>query len=261
MTTSSPATIRVVIVDDHPLMAHGLTALLRLEGDIDVAGSSSDIDTAYELIVREQPAVVVCDIQVQDRSGFSLLERLAGGPAFIMFSSHDHPAYHKAAVDAGAFGFVLKDGTTEALVDAIRAAAAGRASFSMQTMETLRHDLRLPSERELQVVAMLAAGASNDEIARDLGLRPKTVESHLRTLFDRYGLVSRTELAMHAVNQGWIRRQGGKRGQPIRGGDVATAGQWMPDRESLGAVRGKGAGHRAEPAGHRAEPAGRTRPS
>jgi DNA-binding NarL/FixJ family response regulator len=166
-----------------------------------------------------------------------------------MFSSYDHPAYHKAAVDAGAFGFVLKDGTTETLVDAIRAAAAGRASFSMQTMETLRHDLRLPSERELQVVAMLAGGASNDEIARDLGLRPKTVEGHLRTLFDRYGVVSRTELAMHAVNEGWIRRQGGRRGRP--NGHATDDGRWMPDRESLGAVRGKGPRQRAEPAARR----------
>ena len=139
----------------------------------------------------------------------------------------------------------------------------------MRTMETLRHDLRLPSERELQVVAMLAAGASNDEIARDLGLRPKTVESHLRTLFDRYGLVSRTELAMHAVNEGWIRRQGRSPGRPT-GGDVAKDGRWMADRESLGAVRGNGAGkgvagrgsgQRAQAADRRGAPAARTRPS
>jgi DNA-binding NarL/FixJ family response regulator len=254
MTTSSPAAIRVVIVDDHALMAHGLAALLRLEGDIEVAGSASDIDSAHELIVRLDPAVVVCDIQVRDRSGFALLERLAGGPAFIMFSSHDHPAYHKAAVDAGAFGYVLKDGSTEALVDAIRAAAGGRASFSMQTIETLRRDLRLPSERELQIVAMVAAGASNDEIARDLHVRPKTIESHLRTLFDRYGVVSRTDLAMHAVNEGWIRHQGGRNGQANSRRPAEIDRRWLPDQESLGAVRGKGGGRGSRSAAARVRP-------
>ena len=244
MTTSSAASIRVVIVDDHPLMAHGLAALLTLEGDIEVAGSASDIETAHELIVRVRPAVVVCDIQVRDRSGFALLERLVGGPAFIMFSSHDHPAYHKAAVDSGAFGYVLKDGSTQALVDAIRAAAGGRASFSTQTIDTLRDDLGLPSERELQIVAMLAAGASNDEIARDLGVRPKTIESDLRRLFDRYGVVSRTELAMHAVNEGWIRRQGRPAGEARGPAPAGVDRRWQPDRESLGAVRRKGSGQR-----------------
>jgi DNA-binding NarL/FixJ family response regulator len=247
--------IRVVIVDDHPLVADGLAALLGLEPDVEVAGSASTVDAGYELISREQPDVVVCDIQIGDRSGFALLERFAGGaPAFVMFSSHDHPAYHKAAFEGGASGFVLKDGSTSQLLDTIRAAAAGRMSFSAQTLQAVRHDVQLPSERELQIIGLVADGRSNDEIAQDRSISPKTVESHLRTLFDRYGVMSRTELALHAVREGWIRRSGRRAIGGLGGpGQPQQAGGWIADRETLGALTGRRAGR-----GRREERRGRS---
>lgn len=237
-------TIRIVIVDDHPLVADGLGALLDLEPDVDVVGSASTVEAGFELIARERPDVVVCDIQIGDRSGFVLLERFAGGAqAFVMFSSHDHPAYHKAAFEGGASGFVLKDGSSAQLLESIRAAAAGRMTFSIQTLQTIRHDVHLPSERELQIIGLVAEGQSNDEIARDLSIRPKTVESHLRTLFDRYDLASRTELALHSVREGWIRRRE-RRAIDERDGPTQRepVGDWIADRETLGALTGRPAG-------------------
>lgn len=245
MTTNRvEGVIRVVIVDDHPLVADGLAALLGLEPDLDVAGSASTVDAGYELISTEQPDVVVCDIQIGDRSGFALLERFVGGaPAFVMFSSHDHPAYHKAAFEGGASGFVLKDGSSGQLLDGIRAAAAGRMTFSVQTLQTVRHDVHLPSERELEIIGLVAEGLSNEEIAQDLSIRPKTVESHLRTLFDRYGVMSRTELAMHAVREGWIRSSERRAfGIPDGAGPHRQAARWIADRETLGALTGRSVG-------------------
>ncbi|MGZ8566730.1 MAG: response regulator [Actinomycetota bacterium] len=248
MTTNrTEGLIRVVIVDDHPLVADGLAALLNLEPDVDVVGSASTVDAGCELISREEPDVVVCDIQIGDRSGFALLERFAGGaPAFVMFSSHDHPAYHKAAFEGGASGFVLKDGSSSQLLDTIRAAAAGRMSFSLRTLQTVRHDVHLPSARELQIIGLVADGRSNDEIARDLSIRPKTVESHLRTLFDRHRVMSRTELALHAVREGWIRSSERRAihgpGGPGGPGQQQHAGGWIADRETLGALTGRPAG-------------------
>jgi len=235
--------IRLVIVDDHPFVSDGLAALLGSEPDIDVVGLASTVDAGLTLIEAQRPDVVVCDIQIADRSGFVLLEALAGGPpAFVMFSSHDHPAYHKAAFEGGAFGFVLKDGSSAQLLDGIRAAAAGRMTFSIETLQTIRRDVRLPSERELQIIGLLAEGASNDEIARDLSIRPKTVESHLRSLFDRHGLASRTELALHAVREGWIRRTDRRNAGRKNDREELQAGHWIADRETLGTLAGRPAG-------------------
>ncbi len=252
--------IRLVIVDDHPLVAAGLGALLGTEPDIEVIGYASTVESGLALIAERRPDVVVCDIQIGDRSGFVLLEAFAGGPAaFVMFSSHDHPAYHKAAFEGGAFGFVLKDGSSAQLLEGIRAAAAGRMTFSIETLRTVRRDVPLPSERELEIIGLVAQGQSNDEIARDLSIRPKTVESHLRSLFDRHGLASRTELALHAVQQGWIRRMD----RPSPGGPDGPepheeAGHWVADRETLGTLSSRlGAGGRRDKRGSRA--ASRTR--
>lgn len=234
MTRDGMDPIRVVIIDDHALVADGVAALLRLEADIDVRGSAATVEAGHALILAERPDVVILDIQLGDRSGYTLLEQFAGGtPAFVMFSSHDHPAYHKAAFERGAAGYVLKDGSTDQLVEAVRAAAAGRTSFSVRTLRAVREDVKVPSERELQIVRLVAEGRSNDEMAHLLGIRPKTVESHLRTLFDRYGVVSRTELALHAVHEGWIRRASDAGGE---------AGRWIADGETLGATKGRVAG-------------------
>lgn len=235
MTTASHRdAIRVVIVDDHALVADGVAALLGLEPGVDVVGSASTVEAGAELISRERPDVIICDIQIGDRSGYSLLDRFGGddGPAFVMFSSYDHPAYHKAAFAGGASGYVLKDGSSDQLLEAVRAAAAGRMSFSLQTLRTVRQEVRLPSGRELQVIGLLAAGRSNDELGAELGIRPKTVESHLRTLFDRYGVMSRTELALHAVQEGWIRRS-------QRADGTGQSRTWVADRETLDATKGR----------------------
>jgi DNA-binding NarL/FixJ family response regulator len=232
----SAVPIRIVIVDDHPLVADGVAARLALEPDMVVAGSAGTVDAAAEIIARERPDVVVCDIQVGDRSGFSLLERFAGDQcAFVMFSSHDNATYQRAAIEGGASGYVMKDGSTGQLLAAIRIATRGGSSFPPASIRSLRSIIRPPSDRELQVLERVADGASNDEIAADLELRPKTVEGHLRAMFDRYAVMSRTELTLRAIDEGWIRR----RARRARAEDATepARGAWMADAETLGPLR------------------------
>lgn len=198
--------VRVAIVDDHPLVAAGVAALLAEEPDLEVVGVARDPAAAAELIDAARPDVVVCDVQLGDESGFGLLRRYGGGtPAFVMFSSHDHPSYHRAAFDGGAAAFVLKGGESSDLLAAIRSAAAGRASFSPATIRAVRTVATMPTRRELDVIELLADGRSTDEVAAALGIRPRTVESHLRAMFDRFGVLSRTELVLRAVLDGWLR--------------------------------------------------------
>jgi DNA-binding NarL/FixJ family response regulator len=108
------------------------------------------------------------------------------------------------AFEGGAAGYLSKASPVEAIVDTIGTVARGGTAFPAMTLRALREAPRRPSERELGAIRLVARGASNDEIAAGLGISIKTVESHLRRLFGRYGVLSRTELAMLAVREGWL---------------------------------------------------------
>ena len=201
------AVIAVAIVDDHPATAAGLAALLAAEPGLRVLGTAGSLPEAVELCFRQRPDVALVDIQLGgEPAGFDLLRRLAepDGPAVILFSSYDYPGFHARALELGARGFLAKTAPLADIVAAIRSVAAGGTAFSAAAIDDARQAPRPPSERELQVIRLLAAGYSNDEIGARLGLTEKSVESHLRRLFGRYGVATRTELSLLAVRQGWI---------------------------------------------------------
>jgi DNA-binding NarL/FixJ family response regulator/EAL domain-containing protein (putative c-di-GMP-specific phosphodiesterase class I) len=226
------AAVRVAVVDDEPVVANAVAALLASEPGLEVAGVALDTAHAVELLDQSRPDVVVCDIRLGDESGFSLLDRYdSGRPAFVMYSSYDDPIYHRAAFEGGAAAFVLKMAQPEELVAAVVSAAAGRTSFSPSTMHAVRSVGEVPTARELAVLERLAEGQSTAEVAAALGIRPRTVESHLRSLFDRTGVLSRTELVLHAIRQGWIRPRA-TRSPDSRTGSARPEG-WLVDMESL----------------------------
>jgi DNA-binding NarL/FixJ family response regulator len=199
--------IGVAIVDDHPATAAGLAALLAREPDLAVVGTAGSLAEAIELLERQTPDVALVDIQLGGQpAGFEILRRCArpGGPAVILFSSYDYPGFHARAIELGARGYLAKTAPLAEIVAAIRRVAAGGTAFSTAAIDDARQAPRPPSERELQVIRLLAAGYSNDEIGARLGLSEKSVESHLRRLFGRYGVATRTELSLLAVRQGWI---------------------------------------------------------
>ncbi|MGC8633969.1 MAG: response regulator [Candidatus Limnocylindrales bacterium] len=199
--------IGVAIVDDHPATASGLAALLAREPDLHVLGTAGFLAEAIELLERQMPDVALVDIQLGGQpAGFEILRRCArpGGPAVILFSSYDYPGFHARAIELGARGYLAKTAPLAEIVAAIRRVAASGTAFSAAAIDDARQAPRPPSERELQVIRLLAAGYSNDEIGARLGLTEKSVESHLRRLFGRYGVATRTELALLAVRQGWI---------------------------------------------------------
>lgn len=201
--------IRVAIVDDHPATAEGLATLLAAATGIEIVGTARDVPDARELIRAATPDVVLCDIELGGRGrGFQLLETRRPGegamPAVVFFSAYDYPAFRALAMEGGAAGYLLKTAPLVEILDAIQTAAAGGTTFTSHDLRAARSGLRSPSERELEVIGLIAAGRSNEEIAEHLGIGPKTVESHLRRLFARYSVYNRTALAMLAVRQGWI---------------------------------------------------------
>ena len=121
-----------------------------------------------------------------------------------MLSGFEQPSFLRAALDAGAAGYLSKSAQIDEILAAVVAAGAGEDQFAAAALRAVAEAPRGPSPRELEALRLLVRGASNDEIAAGLGISIKTVESHLRRLFGRYGVLSRTELAMLAVREGWL---------------------------------------------------------
>jgi DNA-binding NarL/FixJ family response regulator len=199
--------IRLAIVEDHAVVAQGIQALLQDEPDIEHVGTAQDVASARDLLAREQPDVVLCDV-VLGEGGDGLRLLAAGargrGPAFIMFSAYQRPDYHAKALELGASGYLPKLASIEELTRAIRAVAAGGKAFPPSVLKSARSALTRPSDRQRQVIALVAGGHRNDEIARRLSIEVKTVEGQLRRLFDKYGVTNRIGLVRLAEREGWI---------------------------------------------------------
>ena len=194
--------IRLAIVEDHPAIAEGLAALLRGEADLTVVGTARDSVAADRLIAAQAPDVVLCDIRLAGTvDGLQLLAAHPQSPAFIMLSAYSYPSYYAAAVDHGAKGYLSKMASIETILKAVRTVAAGGTALPDDVRRAAR---RPPTHREAQILALVAEGHANAEIAERLSLRVKTVESQLRRMFDRYDVASRTSLVRVAQRQGWI---------------------------------------------------------
>jgi DNA-binding NarL/FixJ family response regulator len=200
VTIEAQTTIRVAVVDDHPVVREGTAAIVEQAPDLELVGTAANVDEAAPLLDATRVDVLLLDLRLGQEFGFRLLEGRGVRPAVVVVTSYDYPQYVDAALRMGAAGYVLKTAPVAELLDAIRRAAAGKLAFN------LRPGTGAPplSARERQVVAAVSDGLSNDEVAARLGIAPRTVESHLRRLFDRHGLASRTELATRALREGWL---------------------------------------------------------
>jgi DNA-binding NarL/FixJ family response regulator len=196
--------IRVALVDDHPLVREGTAALVSRADDMEIAGVAGSLDELRPILATGTVDVLLLDLRLGQESGFDLL-RSGGGqmPAVVVVTSYDYPQYADAAMRLGAAGFVVKTAPTAELLEAIRAAAAGRMHFGVRPGRGVSL-----TGRERQVLELVVVGASNDEIGARLGISARTVESHLRRLFDRMGVVSRTELTARAIREGWLETAG-----------------------------------------------------
>ena len=206
-----PQPIRVVLVDDHPAILDAVGSAVRDAPDLELAGTARSLDDARALLAATPGVeVVVSDVQLAgEAEGLRLLDAIGSdGPSVLFLSSFDQPPLVRTAFDRGAAGYLLKTSELPDILDAIRTVAGGGTAFSAAMLRTIRNAPRRPSDREVEVLTLVCAGATNDEIGGRLGVSDKTVESHLRRLFDRYGVLSRTELAVLALREGWVAEKG-----------------------------------------------------
>lgn len=207
--------IRLAVVDDHPAIGLAIEAAAAAEQPADgervivIVGTARTADDGIELVSRpgeDAPDVLLCDVQLTSgTNGLRVVEAAtAAGCGAIILTSFDRSSLMRAAFERGASGFLDKRADMTAILEAVRTVAGGGTAFSAKALDAARYSPRPPSEREVGVLRELQRGASSDEIGVRLGISPRTVESHLRRLFDRYGVVSRTELAVLALSEGWI---------------------------------------------------------
>jgi DNA-binding NarL/FixJ family response regulator len=196
--------IRVAVVDDHPLVREGTAALVDRQEDMEIAGVAASLEELRPILSSTSVDVLLLDLRLGEESGFDLLRSEPEPmPAVVVVTSYDYPQYADAALRLGAAGFVVKTAPTAELLEAIRRAAAGGLAFGVRPGAGVSL-----SARERDVVRQVVDGASNDEIGGRLGISSRTVESHLRRLFERVGVASRTELAARALREGWLEEIG-----------------------------------------------------
>lgn len=200
-TEASRPPIRIAILDDHPIVREGTAALLEREAGLVVVGTAGRLDEADTLLDPERVDVLLLDIRLGAESGLSLLGRNRRLPAVVVVTAYDYPQYVDAALRLGAAGLVLKTAPFGELVEAIRRAANGGLAFGVRPGRAAVARL---TARERDVVRLLVDGHTNDEIGAVLGIGARTVETHLRRLFERFDCVSRTELVARALREGWL---------------------------------------------------------
>lgn len=197
--------IRILLVDDHPMVREGLVARLQAVSRFEVVGEAAGRTEALALLAGAAPDVVLMDVGLKDGNGISLgAEMLAARPdiKLLMFSMYDNPEYVQRALTAGARGYVLKDAPAQEIVSAIDAVAAGGTFLSAAVSGRLfRGQAPRPvlTPRESEILSALGRGASSKQIARELDLSVRTVEAHRQSIKRKLELDGQAELIRYAV--------------------------------------------------------------
>ncbi|GEB45302.1 DNA-binding response regulator [Microbacterium testaceum] len=205
--------IRVLIADDHPVVRAGVRALLDAEHDIAVIGEAATADEAVALAESLAPELVLMDLQFGERAAGAEATRrvraLAAPPYVLVLTNYDTDGDILGAVEAGASGYLLKDAPPHELLAGVRAAAAGQSALAPAIAGRLLARLREPrvtlSAREIEVVRLVARGATNAEVAARLHVTDATVKSHLAHVFSKLGVSSRTAAVSAARSLGILR--------------------------------------------------------
>ena len=213
--------LRILLADDHIVVRHGLKLLIDGQPDLQVIAEAGDGASAIDCALRLDPDVIVMDISMPGMNGLVATRKLRSvkpNAAIVTLTRHLDDAYLQELLRAGASGYVLKQSAPVELLQAIRAAAAGRqyidsaltervtAAFVGKPMRHRSQSSAGISEREAEVLRLIAAGHSNKEIAARLSLSVKTVEAHKANAMRKLDLNGRIDIVNYAILQGWLHR-------------------------------------------------------
>ena len=212
---------RILLIDDHPVVRHGLIELINREPDLTVCGEADDVQTALSAVQALTPDMAIVDISLKATNGVEFIKsaRLLNPQLLILvLSVHDEMLYAERALRAGARGYVMKQEATDHLINAVRRVFAGEISVSERMVCRLlklmaggaadggpASSLRILSDRELQIYELIGSGVTTRQIAKKLNLGIKTVETHRAHIKEKLDLKTATELMQHAVH--WVQSQ------------------------------------------------------
>ena len=205
--------IRVLIVDDHPVVRDGLKGMLAAQPDFEVVGEVADGLQAVQQAALTRPDVVLMDLRMPNMDGVEATTQIRRGQPTVrvlVLTTYDTDAEILRAIEAGATGYILKDAPREELFRAVRATAQGQSYLSPAVATRVMGQLRAPAQdalspREVDVLTWVAKGASNRQIGQHLHISEATVKSHLLHIFEKLGVNDRTQAVTLAVKKGMIR--------------------------------------------------------
>lgn len=208
------AKARILLVDDHPIVRQGLAEMIDQNPDLEVCGTAEDVHKALDILEKTRPDLVIADISLKGSNGIELLKNIKirfPRTMVLVLSMHDESLYAVRALRAGAAGYIMKQEATEKVLTAIRKVISGEIYLSEKMEKRMMHQLvggRIArtgspiedlSDRELEVFCLIGQGHGTRQIAEELHLSIKTIESHRAHIKEKLNLRNATELVQHAI--------------------------------------------------------------
>ena len=212
--------MRILLAEDHKVVREGTRKLLESQPDFEVVGEASDGIEAVELAKKMKPEIIIMDVsmpRINGKEATRQIKAIYPNIAILPLTGYDDDEYVFALLEAGAAGYLLKDSSGEELIEAIRQVMTGEPVLHPKIMKKVLNRLRSPveeqatqtageilSDRETEVLRLAAQGMSNMEIADSLTLSVRTVQTHLRSIFNKLGVGSRSEAIVFGLKKGWL---------------------------------------------------------
>ena len=213
------AKIRIVLADDHVILRQGTRQLLEHEPDMEVVGEASNGAEAVQLVSKLKPDIVIIDVAMPGMNGIEAtkkIKEILPGTKILVLTGYDYDEYIFSLLEIGAAGYLLKDVSGDDLVGAVRAVYQGEPVLHPTVMRKLMNRFKTPtsrqtetpidvlSEREMEVLKLAVSGKSNKDIAETLNISLRTVQAHMRSIFNKLGVGSRSEAIVSGLKKGWF---------------------------------------------------------
>ena len=207
--------IRVLLVDDHPVVRSGIRSLIEMATDIEIVGEASTGAEALQLVEQTNPEVLLLDLELPDIQGTQVAQQIGQlhpKVKILVLSAHDDPIYIRELLELGAAGYLMKEEAPEVIVDAVRGIAQGQqgwvsrrvaAQIASWVQVGRSGEIKL-TLREQEVLRLIVEGKTNQAIAVNLDISEKTVEKYISAIFTKLNVASRVEAAVYAVREGLI---------------------------------------------------------
>jgi two-component system, NarL family, response regulator DesR len=198
--------IRIVIAEDQQMLLGALGSLLNLEEDMEVVGKASNGEEAITLVQQHQPEICIMDIEMPGMTGLEAAEKLKGVDCkVIILTTFSRSGYFQRALKAGVSGYLLKDSPSEELASSIRSIITGRRIYAPELMDDVYSEENPLTEREKEVLELVADGMNTKEIADQLSLKTGTVRNYISTILEKLDVKNRIEAITQSKEKGWFK--------------------------------------------------------